>query len=181
MAQRAAEHEWSAKVLNQAVRRYNSKNNQKPEKKVSISDTEIPGVFFKDSQDMGEQADESVGLIFTSPPYFVGKEFEQGYSFDEHLDNIEAVMKECARVVVPGGVIALNLNDILNFKGKKGNNKKSHIELMAHRYQAYLKRHGVLLESQIMWDKGTGAYSSSDRSSLWKGDKARKLPHHQRS
>jgi len=170
MAQRAVEHEWSAKVLKQAIRRYNAKNNREPEKEVSISDTEIPGVFFKDSRDMSEQADKSVGLIFTSPPYFMGKEFEQGYSFDDHLDNIEAVMKECARVVVPGGIIALNLNDILDFKGKKGDNKKSHIELMAHRYQAYLKRHGFLLESKIIWVKGTDAYLSSNPSRAFRKD-----------
>lgn len=170
MAKRAMDHEWSARVTEQAVRRYKEKCNKKPAPKVSIPDTEIPGVYFKDSKDMSEQEDKSVGLIFTSPNYFIGKEFEQGYSFDNHIDNIEAVMKECARVIVPGGVIALNLNDILNFKGEKGINKKSHIKLMAHRYQSILKRHAVLLESQIIWVKGTDAYSSSDRSRAFAAD-----------
>jgi len=170
MAKRAVDHEWSARLTEQAVRRYKDQCNRKPSPKVSIPDTEIPGVYFKDSKDMSEQEDKSVGLIFTSPNYFIGKEFEQGYSFEDHLDNIEAVMKECARIIVPGGVIALNLNDILNFKGKKGDNKKAHVELMAHRYQSILKKHAVLLESQIIWVKGIDAYSSSDRSRAFAAD-----------
>jgi len=163
MAKRAIDHGWSAKTTEKAVRRYNQKKNQPPVQKVSIPDQEIPGVYFKNSKDMSELGDKSVGLIFTSPPYFMGMEFEQGYNFDDHLDNIEAVMKESARVIVPGGIIAINLSEIYNFKGKKGDQKKAHIELMAHRYQQFLKKHGVDLESQIIWVKSIHAYST-DRS-----------------
>ncbi len=102
---------------------------------------------------MSELPNESVGCIFTSPPYFVGMEYEKGYSFEEHLENIKAVMEECARVTVPGGVIALNVDDIHNFKGKRGNDKYPHVKLMIHKYQAFLKKHGVFLEDKIVWVK----------------------------
>lgn len=118
---------------------------------------------------MSELPDNSVALIFTSPPYFAGMEYEQGYSIDDHWDNIEAVMAECARVIMPGGTIALNLNDILNFKGKKGTNKKAHLELTGHFYQKFLKKHGVILENQIVWSKGPDAFST-DRSRAYGKD-----------
>ena len=112
---------------------------------------------------MSEQEDKSVALIFTSPPYFAGMEYDEGYTIDDHWGNIEAVMKECARVIIPGGTIALNLDDINNFKGKKGTDKKAHLELTGHLYQKFLKKHGVILENQIVWSKGAHAFST-DRS-----------------
>jgi ParB/RepB/Spo0J family partition protein len=161
MAKRAVDQEWSAKILEKAVRRYILESEKTPEKKVSVPDTEILGVYNKDARDMSEQEDGSVGLIFTSPPYFLGLEYEQGYTIDDHWDNIEAVMAECARVITAGGVIALNLADIYNFKGKKGTDKKAHLELTGHFYQRFLKKHGVTLESQIAWVKDMRAYSNN--------------------
>ncbi len=159
MAKRCIDHGWSAKNLEKGILRYNQESKRPVEKKVSILSTEIPGVYNKDARDMSEQPDESVHLTFTSAPYFLGKEYEQGYSFDEHWDNIEGVLKESARVTVHGGIIALNVNDMYNFKGKKGDDKKSHIELVGQRYQQIMKRLGFQLESQIIWVKGIKAYA----------------------
>jgi len=114
MAKRAIDHEWSAKKIEKAVRRYNQKKNQPAAQKVSVPDQEVPGVYFKDSKDMSELSDKSVGLSFTSPPYFFGKEYEQGYTIDDHWDNIGEVLKENARVTVPGGVLALTTLGIYN-------------------------------------------------------------------
>jgi len=159
MAKRALDHEWSANQLKTAI-----KNHLAPKVpnnfigKKALLGQDIPGVYFKDSKDMSELSDESVGCIFTSPPYFVGMEYEKGYTFEEHLDNIKAVMEECARVTVPGGVIALNVDDIHDFKGTRGDDKSAHIQLMIHKYQAFLKKHGVLLEDKIVWVKDQVPY-----------------------
>nr|WP_319397174.1 site-specific DNA-methyltransferase [uncultured Desulfobacter sp.] len=94
---------------------------------------------------------------------------QKGYTFEEHLDNIKAVMEECARVTVPGGVIALNVDDIHNFKGKRGNDKYPHVKLMIHKYQTYLKRHGVFLEDKIVWVKDQTPHSK-DMSKAFSAD-----------
>lgn len=154
MAKRACDHEWSANQLQNAIRRHLTP--KEPRKYVGKKDLPVqvvPGVYFKDSKDMSELPNESVGCIFTSPPYFVGMEYEKGYTFEEHLENIKAVMGECARVAAPGGVIALNVDDIHNFKGNRGNDKYPHVKLMIHKYQAFLKIHGVFLEDKIVWVK----------------------------
>ena len=75
-------------------------------------------------------------------------------------------MDECARVLVDGGVMALNVGDIHNFKGKTGKNEFSQIQLVGHRYQAILRRHKVYLTDLITWVKSNGAFSQ-DVSRAW--------------
>jgi len=170
MAKRAYDHEWSANQLQNAIRRHlTPKEPRKSVDKKDLPAQVIPGVYFKDAKEMSELPDESVGCIFTSPPYFVGMEYETGYSFEEHLENIKAVMEECARVTVPGGVIALNVDDIHDFKSKRGNDKSAHIQLMIHKYQTFLKKHGVFLEDKIVWVKDQTPHSK-DMSKAFSAD-----------
>jgi DNA modification methylase len=85
-------------------------------------------------------------------------EYEKGMTYAEHWENIEAVMKECARVLVPGGIIALNVADIQNFKGVKGNNDYTQIQLVGHKYQGFLRKHQIHLTDTIVWVKSTVAF-----------------------
>ncbi|MBI9084469.1 MAG: site-specific DNA-methyltransferase, partial [Desulfobacterales bacterium] len=124
---------------------------ERPETIVPSGD--VPGVYFKDARNMSELPDECVHLVATSPPYFVGKEYEKGMTWDEHLENIRAVMDECGRVLVPGGIIAINVGDITNFKGPKGKNDRSYNELMAHRFQSFLRKHNILFTDTVIWTK----------------------------
>lgn len=49
--------------------------------------------------------DGSAQLIVTSPPYNIGKEYEQRSSLDAYLDEQAAVITECVRVLADGGSI----------------------------------------------------------------------------
>jgi len=155
MAKKVEDFNWSAKQTGLKVSRYLKKDN-KIKRKLPVSiipDGDVPGVYFKDSSDMSELPDESVQLIVTSPNYHVGMEFEKGYSYDEHWENIKLVMAETARVLVPGGIMAVNVGNINNFKGAKGNNKFTQIQLVGHKYQSILRSHGLYLTDQIAWIK----------------------------
>jgi len=112
---------------------------------------ELPGVFFKDSSDMSELPDGSVGLIVTSPPYNVGLEYEEGVSFDDHLKMLDGVLGECVRVLVPGRKICVNVGDITTFGTR--NHGKPEIQLIGHFYQDILRKHGVRLVDVIIWKK----------------------------
>ena len=68
-------------------------------------------------------------------------------------------MKECARVLVPGGIIALNVADIHNFRGVKGNNDFTQIQLVGHKYQGFLRKHQIHLTDTIVWVKSTMAFA----------------------
>jgi len=66
-------------------------------------------IIIADSQDMKEVANSSVHLVVTSPPYFMGKEYEVNYSsYKEYLEMCCNVWKECYRVLVPGGRLCIN-------------------------------------------------------------------------
>jgi ParB/RepB/Spo0J family partition protein len=172
MAKRAHDSGWPAKRLGIAIEKLVEKSKSAPKEKVSIPEGEIPGVYFKDAKDMSELPDKSVHLIVTSPPYSVGMEYEKGISYDEHWENMQAVMAESARVLVPGGVLALNVADIHNYKGPDGKAKKSQIQLVGHKYQSFLRRHQIYLSDIIIWVKRTYAVSL-DVSKAWSD----KTPH----
>ncbi|MBV9582608.1 MAG: site-specific DNA-methyltransferase [Chloroflexi bacterium] len=56
---------------------------------------------------------ESVALSFWSPPYFVGKSYEQTWSFQEWAALLSEVIALHLSVLVPGGFLAINIADIL--------------------------------------------------------------------
>ena len=157
MAKKITDHDLTAKRAGNQIDRYLAKGKEKgKEPTKSFPDTDIPGVYFKDSRDMkGELPKKSVHLIVSSPPYNVGMEYEKGVSFNEHLEMVKDVLKECARVLVPGGIMALNVDDIKNFKGNKGNSDQAQIQFMGHKYQSFLKRHQVDLTDIVIWKKST--------------------------
>jgi ParB/RepB/Spo0J family partition protein len=130
-----------------------SPQKDKGEPVLQIPEGDLPGVFFKDSSDMSDLADESVGLVVTSPPYWVGMEYEEGVSFEDHLRMLDRALSECVRVLVPGGKICVNFGDIHNFGSR--NRGKPEIKLMGHHYQEILGRHGLRLIDTIIWKKCT--------------------------
>ena len=171
-AKHAYDFGWSAKRLETNINDFLKKGKKAHKEKVRLPEGDIPGVYFKDSKDMSELPEQSVHLIVASPPYCVGMEFEKGISYKEHWENMQEVVKESARVLVPGGIIALNVGDIHNYKGPDGKAKHSQIELVGHKYQSYLRRHNVYLSDIIIWVKRTQAMSQ-DVSKAWSD----KTPH----
>ena len=59
--------------------------------------------------------DNLVHLSFWSPPYFVGKKYEEHLSFQDWKNLIEEVIKEHARIMKQGAFMVINISDILCF------------------------------------------------------------------
>lgn len=69
-----------------------------------------PRAILGDSRDMHHLPENCVALVVTSPPYFVGKEYEQAVagrrvpeSYMDYLGLLREVFAECVRVLEPGG------------------------------------------------------------------------------
>jgi len=109
--------------------------------------------------------DNSVALVVTSPPYFVGKSYEeamgQGHvpaEYSEHLANLHRVFELSARKLEPGGRIAVNVANL----GRK-----------PYRSQAadiirIFEDLGLLVRGEIIWKKGEGSNGSTAWGSFQK-------------
>jgi len=60
---------------------------------------------------------ESVGLIVTSPPYWsivdygIDGQIGYGQNYDEYLDSMVSVFSECAKTLLPGGRMCINIGE----------------------------------------------------------------------
>lgn len=61
-------------------------------------------------------SNDCVDLSFWSPPYFVGKVYEQHMTFEGWQELIQNVIKEHQRIIKPGGFMVVNIGDILCFQ-----------------------------------------------------------------
>ncbi len=70
-----------------------------------------------DSRSMNELTDNSVDLVITSPPYWqlkdYGTENQIGYndSYEEYINHLNLVWKECYRVLDNGSRLCVNISD----------------------------------------------------------------------
>ena len=58
----------------------------------------------------------SIDLSFWSPPYYVGKSYERDWTFGEWQSLVKEVISLHARILKPGGFMAVNIGDILCFQ-----------------------------------------------------------------
>ncbi len=87
----------------------------------------VHSLHLGDARDMSWISDEQIPLVVTSVPYFDLKEYEHApgqlsdiTSYDGFVDALSEVMRECYRVLMPGGRIAVNVGDVLRSRGKHG-------------------------------------------------------------
>ena len=93
----------------------------------------------------------SVHLMVTSPPYAVGKDYDEDLSLPEYRKLLRDAWKETRRVLVPGGRVCINVANI---------GRKPYIPLHAYIIQD-MERLGFLMRGEIIWDKGSSAGSST--------------------
>lgn len=108
-------------------------------------------IFCKSSESMKELPDNSVHLMITSPPYNVGKEYDQNLSLTEYLTLLQSVFKEVKRVLVTGGRVCINIANL---------GRKPYIPLHSYIIKIMLEL-GFLMRGEIIWDKSASAGSST--------------------
>ena len=103
------------------------------------------------SETMSELPDNSVHLMVTSPPYNVGKDYDQDLSLEEYLSLLARVWTEVRRVLVPGGRACINVANL---------GRKPYIPLHTYLVRDLLGL-GLLMRGEIIWDKGASASAST--------------------
>jgi site-specific DNA-methyltransferase (adenine-specific) len=110
-------------------------------------------MFSHTSESMVELPDCSVHLMVTSPPYNVGKDYDENLSLDEYLAFLRRVWKEVHRVLVPGGRACVNIANL---------GRKPYIPLNGLIARELIDL-GFLMRGEIIWDKA----ASSSTSTAW--------------
>ena len=68
------------------------KNIEYRETKIDVKD--LDRLYCKSSEKMDEIPDDSIHLMITSPPYNVGKEYDNDLTLDEYLELLTGVFRE---------------------------------------------------------------------------------------
>ena len=108
-------------------------------------------IFNRTSEEMKELPDCSVHLMVTSPPYNVGKDYDEDLSLEEYLAFLKRVWKETHRVLVSGGRACINVANV---------GRKPYIPLHAFIMRDMIDL-GFLMRGEIIWDKAASASSST--------------------
>ncbi|MBY9009401.1 MAG: site-specific DNA-methyltransferase [Candidatus Lokiarchaeota archaeon] len=127
-------------------------------------------VYYKKAQQMEEVEDNSVALVITSPPYPMIEMWDEIFSlqneeikaalevgdgllaFEKMHEELDKIWKELYRVVIPGGIICVNIGDATRTINKNFQIFPSHSRIIT----AYQKL-GFQNLPEILWRKQTNA------------------------
>ena len=115
-----------------------------------ISKSSLNKFYCKSSEIMDEIPDSSIHLMVTSPPYNVGKEYDDDLTLDEYLALLSRVFGEVYRKMVTGGRACINVANI---------GRKPYIPLHAMIIEIMLDL-GFLMRGEIIWDKSASGGGS---------------------
>lgn len=117
----------------------------------AIPSEKLDTIFHVSSERMSELPDNSIHLMVTSPPYNVGKDYDEDLSLGEYLAFLKRVWAETWRVLVPGGRACINVANL---------GRKPYIPLHAFILRDMIDL-GFLMRGEIIWDKGASASAST--------------------
>ena len=104
-------------------------------------------ILCQDSTAMGKIPDSCVHLVVTSPPYNVGKEYDEDLSLNDYLRMLGTVFSEMYRVLVNGGRACVNVANV---------GRKPYIPYHKFVMDAMMEA-GFLMRGEVIWAKGAGA------------------------
>jgi len=119
-------------------------------KETPISKKNLNQFHCKSSEKMDEIPDNSIHLMITSPPYNVGKEYDNDLTLDEYLKLLTQVFKETYKKLVTGGRACINIANI---------GRKPYLPLHAMIIEIMLDI-GFLMRGEIIWDKSASGGGS---------------------
>lgn len=112
--------------------------------------------------------DESVDMVLSSPPYNIGKEYEDKKSLKDYLSWHNSVVVECSRVLRNGGSIAWQVGNYIS--------RKSVYPIDCLVFGQFIEA-GLIPRNRIIWTFGHGLhcrnrFSGRHETILWfsKGD-----------
>ena len=98
---------------------------------------------------MSRMGDGQVKLVVTSPPYNIGKDYEDRLTLADYLEKQRRVIRECVRVLHPQGSICWQVGNYVD--------DGEIVPLDAVLYPLF-RDHGLRLRNRIIWHFGHGLH-----------------------
>ena len=125
----------------------NSESDKEKQSEQCLPKDRLNQIYCHTSKSMTELPDRSVHLVVTSPPFNVGKEYDDDLSINEYEELPSNVFSECQRVLIDGGRVCVNVANV---------GRKPYIPLNAM-VSMLMMRLGYLMRGEIIWNKGASA------------------------
>jgi len=93
----------------------------------------------------------SIKMIVTSPPYNLGKEYEDKTSIEVYLDFQDQIIDQLVRVLRPDGNICWQVGNFVE------NSEVFPLDIL---YYRHFKKHGLKLRNRIIWRFNHGLHAS---------------------
>ena len=104
---------------------------------------------------MNKIDDNSIHLIFTSPPYFNVKEYSNWDTYDDYLNFLKDVFEKCFRVLKEGRMCVVNISTIIQPRISRSHESKR-IPLPFH-FVNLMEDVGFKFLEDIIWVKPEGS------------------------
>ena len=147
---------------------------QKPKKRgkkdFKISDLQNTVINGRAELALTTLPDESVDLIFTSPPYFnARRQYSEYDSYDDYLLLMRKVIRECRRVLMDGKFFVMNSSHVLLPRNSRSESS-SRIPVPFDLNQIFIEE-GFEFVDDIIWQKPEGAGWASGRGRRFSADR----------
>jgi len=108
-------------------------------------------IFCSSCERMAELPDCSIHLMVTSPPYNVGKDYDEDLTLEAYLGFLKRAWMEVYRVLVPGGRACINVANL---------GRKPYIPLHVWIIKDMLEC-GFRMRGEVIWNKASSASAST--------------------
>ncbi len=114
--------------------------------------------------------EQSVDLIFTSPPYYnARKQYSEFDTYEDYLALIRKVVRECRRVLMDGKFFVINSSHVLIPRASRSESS-SRIAVPFDIHQIFMEE-GFEFVDDIIWEKPEGAGWASGRGRRFSADR----------
>lgn len=113
---------------------------------------------------------QSIDMIFTSPPYYnARKQYSEYDTYEDYLQLIRNVVRECSRVLIDGKFFIINSSHVLIPRASR-NESSSRIAVPFDIHQIFMEE-GFEFVDDIIWEKPEGAGWASGRGRRFSADR----------
>lgn len=119
---------------------------------------------------LGDLPAESIGLIFTSPPYYNARpEYEDYLSYEDYLLKMRKVLHSCHRVLGEGRFFVLNVSPVLIRRTSRGASS-TRLAVPFDFHRLFIEE-GYDFVDDILWEKPEGAGWATGRGRRFAADR----------